>query len=378
MYKVSSRHILLVATILVTFFTLSSSYSMAEDSAAGRLRDAIKNQKQNVQKHKQVLLKLTREEREMFGELASIEDRISDIERKLFKSEDELTKIVAEEKSAKDEHAVLQKDLNKIVANLKMMLAKLWPIHSRKLENKFGSLENWESSDRNFVWLASIYEDARAELIKAENQSKMISENLEVQKDLRVKAEKKLTAINKTKDALLKDKLSLLAGIRQIRSMKLSREQELKALLDTINKLNYKLKSLTSKKIHTFKGELPAPCDGRVKLDFDPSAKPPVRGEGFETKGNVDVKSIFWGKVVHNDTLRGFGRVVIIYHGYNYYSLYAYLSESFVKTGQEVEKDEVIGKTGYYPALKGTGLYFELRFHQKPVNPKNWISDNND
>ncbi len=374
MQNVSFRHLLLVVATLLAFFTLSTSFSMADDSTVSKLREAINNQKQNIQKQKQVLLKLTREERNMFGELASIEDRISDIERKLFKNEDELAKIVADENSAKEKHAVLQKDLDKIVDNLKMMLAKLWPIHSRKLENKFGSLEDWESSDRNFVWLASVYKDAKAELTKAENQSKKIFENLEVQKELRIRSEKKLTAINKTKDLLLKDKLSLLSGIRQIRSMKMSREEELKALLDTINKLNYKLKSLTSKKILNFKGELPAPCDGKVRIDFDPSAKPPVRGEGFETNGNINVKSIFWGKVVHNDTLRGFGRVVIIYHGYNYYSLYAYLSESLVKTGQEVEKDEVIGKTGYYPALKGTGLYFELRFHQKPVNPEKWLS----
>ncbi len=374
MHNVSLRHILFVGTTLLVLFTLSASFSMANDSTISKIREAINSQKQNIQKQKKVLLKLTREERDMFGELASIEDRISDIERKLFKNEDELAKIVADENSAKKKHAVLQKDLDKILGNLKIMLAKLWPIHSRKLENKFGSLEDWESSDRNFVWLASVYKEAKAELTKAENQSKKIFENLEVQKELRIKSEKKLTTINKTKDLLLKDKLSLLSGIRRIRSMKMSREEELKALLDTINKLNYKLKSLTSKKILNFKGELPAPCDGKVKLDFDPSAKPPVRGEGFETNGNINVKSIFWGKVVHNDTLRGFGRVVIIYHGYNYYSLYAYLSESLVKTGQEVEKDEVIGKTGYYPALKGTGLYFELRFHQKPVNPEKWLS----
>lgn len=159
--------------------------------------------------------------------------------------------------------------------------------------------------------------------------------------------------------------------------MKVTREQEVNGLLDTINKLNYRLKSLTSKKILNFKGSLPRPCEGRTKIRFNLSAKPPVRGEGIKTAGNVDVKSIFWGKVVHNDTLRGFGRVVIIYHGYNYYSLYAYLAESFVKTGQEVEKDEIIGKTGYYPKLKETGLYFELRFHQKPVNPKNGLPENN-
>ena len=81
------------------------------------------------------------------------------------------------------------------------------------------------------------------------------------------------------------------------------------------------------------------------------------------------MQSIFWGKVVHNDTLRGFGHVVIVYHGFDYYSLYAYLSETYVRNGQEVEKDEPLGVVGYYPKADGPGLYFELRFHQKPINP---------
>ncbi|OEU68551.1 MAG: peptidase M23 [Desulfovibrio sp. S3730MH75] len=374
MRKVSLRPVLLVLAAIILLFPLFAKSAQAESSAVGRIRSEINDQKQNIKKQKKVLLKLTRKEREIFGELAAVEDNITDVERTLFRSEDDHAKIVEDEEAAKLEQDVLQDELEIIVSNLKVMLTKLWPIHSRKLENKFGSLEDWEGSDRNFVWLASIYKDAKKELTRAEEKAKMISENLEVQAELRVKAENKMLEINRTKDVLLKDKLKLLSGIRSIRSMKLSREQELKGLLDTINKLNYKLKSLISKKILNFQGSLPNPCDGKVKIRFKPFAKPPVRGIGYKTNGNVNVNSIFWGKVVHNDTLRGFGRVVIIYHGYDYYSLYAYLAESFVKTGQEVEKDEVIGKTGYYPNLKDTGLYFELRFHQKPVNPQKWLS----
>ncbi|WP_027722431.1 murein hydrolase activator EnvC family protein [Maridesulfovibrio zosterae] len=346
----------------------------AQESAVSRLKDAIQETKQTVKKQRNELLKLTREERNMFGELAAIEDRITEITRKLFSQEDKLEKIVIDENNAKTEYIKLNNELKQIVDKLQMMLAKLWPIHSRKLENRFGSLNDWQTTDRNFVWLASLYTDAQKELVSAQNKAKEISQNIDIQKELRLKSENQLSLINKSKDALLKDKLSLLSGIRGIRALKITREQEVNGLLDTINKLNYKLKSLTSRKILSFKGSLPRPCEGKTQIRFNLSAKPPIRGEGIQTAGNVDVKSIFWGKVVHNDTLRGFGRVVIIYHGYNYYSLYAYLAESFVKTGQEVEKDEIIGKTGYYPKLKETGLHFELRFHQKPVNPEKWLA----
>jgi len=365
--------------LIIAVFTLlvmGCANSVFADSTVERLKDEIKDTRQTVKAQKQELLKLTREERSMFGELAAIEDRILNVERELFRQEDDLAGIMEDEQAAKTDQRVLEGELDEIVDKLRSMLTKIWPIHSRKLENKFGSLEDWEEADRKFVWLASLYNDTKVELDKAREKAGQITANLEVQKDLRSKAESKLSEINGTKDNLLNDKLSLLSGIKGIRALKISREQELKGLLETINKLNYRLKSLTSKKIANFKGSLPRPCVGDIKFRFKPSAKPPVRGIGIKTAGNIDVKSIFWGKVVHNDTLRGFGRVVIIYHGYNYYSLYAYLAESFVKTGQEVEKDEIIGKTGYYPNLKETGLYFEIRFHQKPVDPQKWLARN--
>ncbi len=374
MFRLHCKTYLIIAIFaLLMQGCVSSAFA---DSTVERLKDEIKDTKQTVKKQKHELLKLTREERSMFGELAAIEDRILGVERELFRQEDDLAGILEDERAAKADQLILENELEKIATKLRSMLTQIWPIHSRKLENKFGSLEDWEEADRKFVWLASLYNDAKVELDKASEKAAQITENIKVQKELRLKAEKKLAEINGTKDNLLDDKLSLLSGIKGIRALKISREQELKGLLETINKLNYKLKSLTSKKIANFKGSLPRPCVGDIKYRFEPSGKPPVRGIGIQTTGNVDVKSIFWGKVVHNDTLRGFGRVVIIYHGYNYYSLYAYLAESFVKTGQEVEKDEIIGKTGYYPNLKETGLYFELRFHQKPVDPQKWLARN--
>lgn len=181
----------LLGTISVWFvLVLFCMPADAQNSAVIRLKEEIQDTKKTVKEQKQELLKLTREERSMFGELAAIEDRITDVERDLFRKEEELEKIIVDENNAKFEHIKLKKELNKIVDKLKGMLTKLWPVHSRKLENRFGSLENWQSADRNFVWLASLYKETKKELEKAQLKADELSQNIQVQKELRDKAEK--------------------------------------------------------------------------------------------------------------------------------------------------------------------------------------------
>ncbi|MCC8193850.1 MAG: peptidoglycan DD-metalloendopeptidase family protein, partial [Deltaproteobacteria bacterium] len=56
-----------------------------------------------------------------------------------------------------------------------------------------------------------------------------------------------------------------------------------------------------------------------------------------------------------------------------YYSLYMFLSESPLSIGQDVERGETVGTSGFVTSLNGPGLYFELRHHQKAVNPEQWL-----
>jgi len=158
-----------------------------------------------------------------------------------------------------------------------------------------------------------------------------------------------------------------------VRAQKLSAEEQLKDILQSIIELNYQLKLLTTKKFTDFKGQMPWPGQGKVVEDFRPEADPPHRGVSLAMAEDAAVHAVSWGKVVHSDVLRGYGPVVIIYHGEDYYSLYAFLKNVTVRVGQEVEKDERIGSAGFYPKVDGPGLYFELRFHQNPVNPNSWL-----
>ena len=122
------------------------------------------------------------------------------------------------------------------------------------------------------------------------------------------------------------------------------------------------------------KGKTPWPAKGKVVVRYAPGASPPVRGIGLSLAANAEVRAVAWGKVVHSDVLRGLGYVVVLMHPKQYYTVYAHLTGSPYKVGQEVKQGAVLGRAGHYPPAGGPGIYFELRSHEKAVNPETWLS----
>ena len=81
------------------------------------------------------------------------------------------------------------------------------------------------------------------------------------------------------------------------------------------------------------------------------------------------VRAIYHGRVVYSDYLRGFGLITIIDHGDGYMSLYGHNEALFKNTGDWVEAGEriaAVGQTGGYPR---EGLYFEIRYKSRAINP---------
>ncbi len=78
------------------------------------------------------------------------------------------------------------------------------------------------------------------------------------------------------------------------------------------------------------------------------------------------------GRVVFSDWLGIYGQVVIIDHGLGLQTLYAHLSEFAVQKGDQVEKGEVIGRTGATGMAGGDHLHFAVVISGYPVNPIEW------
>jgi len=95
-----------------------------------------------------------------------------------------------------------------------------------------------------------------------------------------------------------------------------------------------------------------------------------IKIKPFETQ----VASVYDGVVMHSDTAWGLGWFVIVEHAGGFYSLYANLDEIIVNKGQKVHSGEILGTIDIDRDANTPYLYFEIRIHDKAVNPLEWLS----
>lgn len=67
--------------------------------------------------------------------------------------------------------------------------------------------------------------------------------------------------------------------------------------------------------------------------------------------------------------MSGYGKVVVINHGYGYESLYAHMSKIIVKPGEKVKRGQVIGYVGNTGRSTGPHVHYEIKKNGKPINP---------
>jgi len=339
-----------------------------------RIEKTLQQERRKADEHKSAVQTLAAKEKALSGQLTAVENRSKAAQVRIQKQEAELEEIRREEAVYTDRYGVVLAKREQAARELRRLLGSLWPLHAQGMHEGARLADSWDASDRRFQWTSSVYAHVREKLNAVRQQERELSGVLAKQKEIEARVDSQLAAINAEKDDLLRDQLALNARVGQVSAQRRDLESELQDILKSIQQLHYQLSMQRTRKLDTHKGVLPWPSEGRVVSTFAPDGKPARRGLGIATADSSTVRSVFWGKVVHSDVLRGLGKVVIVYHGNDYYTLYAYLSDVDVKTGQEVEKDEPLGHAGYYPEAHGSGVYFELRFHQKPINPLLWLA----
>lgn len=68
----------------------------------------------------------------------------------------------------------------------------------------------------------------------------------------------------------------------------------------------------------------------------------------------------------------GYGKRILIDHGFGFKTLYAHLHEIHVKKGQKVKRGELIGEVGNTGRSTAPHLHYEVRKNNKPENPVNY------
>ena len=85
------------------------------------------------------------------------------------------------------------------------------------------------------------------------------------------------------------------------------------------------------------------------------------------------ISSTAAGVVIYEGWHGGYGRKIVIYHGFGYSTVYAHLSKMYATVGDEVEKGEIIGTMGSTGRSTGPHLHYEVLVDGIPNNPQDFL-----
>ena len=129
----------------------------------------------------------------------------------------------------------------------------------------------------------------------------------------------------------------------------------------------------------TLRGQLPWPTEGRIVSAFGPQVHPRFgtrtfrNGVDIEAVEGTEIAAVYAGHVVYTGWFKGYGNLIILDHGHEYYTLYAHIADIQVKEGDDVRQGQRIGTVGDTGSLVGPRLYFEVRYQGKPQDPAEWL-----
>ena len=98
------------------------------------------------------------------------------------------------------------------------------------------------------------------------------------------------------------------------------------------------------------------------------------RGVVLRAPEGTPVKVVAPGTVVYAEWLRGFGNLIIVDHGQQYLTVYAYNQSLLKRVGDSVTGGDTIATVGATGGQVESGLYFEIRHRGAPVDPAQWLA----
>lgn len=93
------------------------------------------------------------------------------------------------------------------------------------------------------------------------------------------------------------------------------------------------------------------------------------RGVLIKASGGTPVHAVGGGTVVYSNWLRGFGNLLIVDHGEQYLSVYAYNQSLLKQVGDSVRAGDPLALAGSTGGQVDSALYFEIRHRGAAVDP---------
>jgi len=349
-------------------------------------QDEFKKIQERIQEQKKKLAETLLRESSVLSELDNVNVKLSKAETDLRKYRKILGQTEAEIESVNREIAAVRESLGK---------QKDWLARKLRIMQRYGyagdmvtilmSADDISQTMRVWKYLENLTRYEHNLLASYRANLRALDEKSEKLRLLRAelaknaeKVEAKESEMGETK----KEKELILSSVRNERASHQKMLSELKEaaqrLLDLIRESS-KTDTYDAKGFGRRKGSLPWPSEGKVAIPYgsqkDPQFDTPVfrNGVHIRTDSSADARAVYTGKVIFAEWFKGFGQLVIVNHGSGYHTLYGNLSEIFSRVGDIIKENQVIGKVGTSGILNAPGLYFEIRYNGKPLDPIQWL-----
>ncbi|MDH3998756.1 MAG: peptidoglycan DD-metalloendopeptidase family protein [Desulfuromonadales bacterium] len=309
------------------------------------------------------------------------------VERKVKTNSQQLSKLSAQIKSKKKAQRGLNDQLLLTEQQVRKRLVALYKTGEVGLLGiLFSQAESPREIAEKYLFLTRAVQQDRDMLTQYRQQSDQYKKSLFDLERLQQKQTALVKQSRREKESLQgarRSKKKLLAALQHDQESMQGVLEDLRAKAVRLNDLVKKLETAqtqtyteTLNGLSARRGKLPWPVSGAVLVDFGASQDSElgtlIESHGLKIEASVGtpVRSVAAGKVIFANTLRGYGRLMIVDHGTKDYSLYAHMASFDKRVGDSVSDSEVIAHSGY----EGRDfIYFEIRRGGKPLDPGPWL-----
>jgi murein hydrolase activator len=377
-----------VFTCLLLIFCLSLSAS----GYAGTAHDEYRKIQKEIKKQKQKIEEIRKHESSVLTDIEDTNKQLKDVEADLRKYRSRLSDTEA---GISKLEADIRENKKNIERHREWLNRKLRAIH--RYGNNSDTVFLLMSADDisqlmrqgKYLQFVSVYEHRLLDRYKGslESLSRKESQLVSLKRDLQKNQDRVKNQEDKLSETL-EHKEVLLSSVRKQQA---SHTRVLKELQDASNRIldiiresekaqRGKEEILAGKGFGSLKARLPWPVEGKVAIRYgsqkDPQFNTPIFRSGAFIQADDTrsyAKAVHGGKVVFAEWFKGYGQMVIINHGDGYHTLYGSLSEIFAKVGDIIKGKQAVGRVGTSGLLTSPGLYFELRYKGKPLDPLQWL-----
>ena len=360
---------------------------------------AVQNLKNEIESTRKKLRSEENREKSAARTITNLEKEISLVERLIFQ-------LKKEEIAAREEIAKLENEIEVHENELKELRIR----YANRAINiyKKGSLSEIEKVLSSTSWRQEIYRTKYQKIISGIDHKhkkkirsllvnigkkklnvqgmllKSISLKVEREKqmtDLRMKRQKKkreLDKIRNSKTELAQYVREKEEGVKQLEEL-IANIKEDKTRTDRAERIRRQKEALKTKSFVVLKGQLSWPARGKVISKFgrkwNPELKTTTNNTGIDIKGKpgTQIYAVMGGIVTTITFIRGYGNIIIIDHGSDFFTIYSHVTKIQTNVDSEVRAGDIIAYMGDSGSINGSKLHFEIWGKDQKLDPEKWL-----